>query len=69
MPGSRASGSVRYYYLPQGDSVYVLREGRIEVLDLDNGRLSVLTDSVASNLEVLLPGPREKCAVFEDGAT
>jgi hypothetical protein len=44
------------YYLPQGESVYVLRNGRIEVLDLATGRLDVLTDAVGSDVEVLLPG-------------
>jgi len=44
------------YYLPQGESVFVLRGGRIEVLDLASGRLSVLTDSVEPGVEVLLPG-------------
>jgi hypothetical protein len=36
--------------------VYVLRNGRIEVLDLATGRLDVLTDAVGSDVEVLLPG-------------
>jgi DNA-binding CsgD family transcriptional regulator len=44
------------YYLPQGESVYVLRGGRIEVLDLATGNLDMLSDSVGPGVEVLLPG-------------
>jgi hypothetical protein len=44
------------YYVPQGESVYLLRGGRIEVLDLATGRLDVLTDAVGGGVEVLLPG-------------
>jgi hypothetical protein len=43
-------------YLPNGDSIYVLRDGRIDVLDLTTGRLSLLSDSVGRDVEVLLPG-------------
>ncbi len=43
-------------YLPQGEWVFVLREGRVEVLDLKTGSLKVLTDSVGGGVEVLLPG-------------
>jgi len=43
-------------YLPQGESVFVLREGRVDVLDLKSGSLRLLTDSVGSRVEVLLPG-------------
>jgi len=44
------------YYVPQGESVYLLRQGRIEVLDLATGRLDVLTDAVGRGVEALLPG-------------
>jgi hypothetical protein len=44
------------YYVPQGEFVYVLRAGRIEVLDLATGRLEVLTDAVGPGVEALLPG-------------
>jgi DNA-binding CsgD family transcriptional regulator len=43
-------------YVPQGESVYVLRGGRIEVLDLATGRLDVLAAAAGSGAEVLLPG-------------
>jgi hypothetical protein len=44
------------YYVPQGESVYFLRDGRIEVLGLATGRLDVVTDTVRGAVEVLLPG-------------
>ncbi|MBI2761683.1 MAG: hypothetical protein HYX51_09695, partial [Chloroflexi bacterium] len=43
-------------YLPRGESVFVLRENRVEVLDLAGGQPRVLTDSVEPGVEVLLPG-------------
>src|SRR5690606_26073140 len=39
------------YYVPQGESVYLLRDGRIEVLDLATGRINVLTDDVGNRVE------------------
>jgi hypothetical protein len=44
------------YYLPQGDSIMVLRDQRIETLDLKTGRLEVLRQSVGEGVEILLPG-------------
>jgi hypothetical protein len=42
-------------YLPQGEVVYVLRSGKLHVLDLASGRLSELA-GVSGGVEVLLPG-------------
>jgi len=43
-------------YLPQGESVFVLRQGRLDVLDLQTGELRLLSNSVGPYVEALLPG-------------
>ena len=42
-------------YLPNGNEVYVLRNGIVEILDLSTGRLTDLAN-VSEGVEVLLPG-------------
>ncbi|MPZ49970.1 MAG: hypothetical protein GEU75_11865 [Dehalococcoidia bacterium] len=45
------------YYLPQSSQrVYILRARRLEVLDVTNGRLDRVADSVGESVDVLLPG-------------
>lgn len=45
------------YYLPQSNQrVYVLRSGRLEVLDVSIGRLDRVADSLGDRVDVLLPG-------------
>jgi hypothetical protein len=43
-------------YLPQGESVLVLRPGRVDALDLATGTLRLVSDAVGGSVEVLLPG-------------